>query len=378
MSEQTQLSERQRVEVAEKPFIVDSDTHNYPYPQDLVPYLPQRWRDYLTTIGLRTQAETGLVRARFMACRTDSWPPSGKAPGNDQEFFRQQLLDEWDIDVAILNSMAMGMQWYIGGNQPVEFSAALLAAINDWVAEEWIDADERFYSSICTPFEEDVIGVRELERWAEHDRFVQVLLPFRTQKPVGNRKYWEMFEAAVHYDLPIAFHPGSTGNNMITGAGWPSFYYEDHVGLPQALLNQCASLICEGVFDRFPTLKIVFDESGWSWVTPFCWRFDRAWRQLRDEVPHLQRKPSEYIREHFWFTTQPIEEPERPKQFMEAFELFGQEDRILYSSDYPHWDFDAPDQALPRTLSEETRRKIFGGNALTLYKKLPAPASMRS
>ena len=166
-------------------------------------------------------------------------------------------------------------------------------------------------------------------------------------------------------------HPGSIGNNLVTGAGWVSFYFEDHAGLPHALYNQIASLICEGVFDRFPDLKIVILEGGWSWVAPFMWRFDRAFEQLRREVPHVQRRPSEYIRDHFWFTTQPIEEPEHPEQFGEALAALGMPDRLLFSSDYPHWDFDPP-SALPTSLTPDLRRAILFENALALY-DLPGP-----
>jgi uncharacterized protein len=358
----------------ETTFIVDCDAHNMAFPNDLEPYLPSRWRSYLGSYGLRTPSELGLVRARFMACRTDAWPPNGKSPGSDPAFFRQELLDRWNIDRAILNSSAMGMQQYLGGNQPREFSAALLAASNQWAADEWLASDDRFYSSICSMFEDRELGEPELRRWADDPRFVQILLPFRTRQPIGNPTYWWMFELAVEHGLPVVFHPGSLGNNSVTASGWPSFYFEDHVGLPQALFAQVASLVFEGVFDRFPDLRIVIAEGAWSWVRPYGWRLDRAWREHRDEVPHLQRAPSEYLAEHFWFTSQPIEEPETPAQFQEAWDVLALEDRLMYSSDYPHWDFDAPGEALPRVLPEDTQRRIYGENALALYPRILGPS----
>jgi uncharacterized protein len=365
------------VATVDKPFVVDSDAHNAPFPADIAPYLPGRWREYFDTYGLRTPSELGLVRARFMASRTDSWPPSGKPPGSDPEFFCQELLDKWDIDRAILNSAAAITQGYLGGNQPPEFSAAIMTAANEWAADKWLARDERLYSAICTVFEEPELGARELRRWAAHPRFVQILLPFRTQRPLGHRRYWWLYEAAVEHDLPIVLHPGSTGNGLVTASGWPSYYFEDHVGFPQALIVQAASLIFEGVFDRFPDLKIVFAEGAWSWVVPYGWRLDRAWRQMRGEVRHIQRPPSEYLAKHFWFTSQPIEEPASAEQFVEAWQLFGREDRLLYSSDYPHWDFDSPEEALPTVLPEATRHKILGQNALDLYSRIAGPSQDR-
>jgi len=43
-------------------------------------------------------------------------------------------------------------------------------------------------------------------------------------------------------------------------------------------------------------------------------------------------------------------------------------DRIMFSTDYPHWDFDDPWLALPPKLDENTRAKIFSGNARALYR----------
>ena len=66
--------------------------------------------------------------------------------------------------------------------------------------------------------------------------------------------------------------------------------------------------------------------------------------------------PSEYIREHFWVTTQPMEETEDPDHLLEVMNWIGM-DRIMFSSDYPHWDFDDPFVALPPALTDEQRRE---------------------
>ena len=79
------------------------------------------------------------------------------------------------------------------------------------------------------------------------------------------------------------------------------------------------------------------------------------------------RRPSEYVREHVWFTTQPIEEPDDPKQLVWAIEQAGIGNRLLFATDYPHWDFDSPKQALPRAMDALLRRAIMCENALELY-----------
>jgi hypothetical protein len=76
------------------------------------------------------------------------------------------------------------------------------------------------------------------------------------------------------------------------------------------------------------------------------------------------------MREHFWFTTQPIEEPERAEWLPQLLDELAMPDRALFATDYPHWDFDAPDQALPASLGDERRDAIFAGNARALYPAL--------
>jgi predicted TIM-barrel fold metal-dependent hydrolase len=130
------------------------------------------------------------------------------------------------------------------------------------------------------------------------------------------------------------------------------------------------SLVMEGVFERFPTLRVVSAENGFAWVPALCWRLDSIDALLHDEVPHLQRRPSEYIRDHVWFCTQPIEEPPRTLDLLWLIDQVGAE-RLLFATDYAHWDWDAPDAALPARLPALARRRIFYENARELY-RLPA------
>jgi uncharacterized protein len=356
--------------------IIDTDVHNAVPPDSihaLGPYMSKRWARYLELIGARSLGEDPLIRARPATSRSDAWPPNGKGPGEDPDFVRRQLLDAYGIHCGILNNTSGTWQPYIGGNQPAGLTIELMHALNDWAADEWLAIDRRWRSSICVPFEEPAAAAREIalrRDGPDADRWVQVLLADRLEKPIGNPKYWPMLEAAAEHGVPLAFHPGGRGMNPITGCGWPSYYYEDHVGYPQAAFSHLASLIFEGAFDRWPQLKVVLVEGGYSWAVPYAWRLDGAWRLLREEVPELERKPSEYLRDRVWYTTQPMEEPERPQWFPAMYrqmERAGLGNRLMFSTDYPHWDFDSPTHALPRSLDQDTRRRILAENASALY-----------
>jgi predicted TIM-barrel fold metal-dependent hydrolase len=359
------------------PMLIDTDVHNAVPPdaiRALSPHLPTRWAQYLETVGARSLGEDVLVRMRPATARADSWPPNGKGPGEDPDFAREQLLDTWGIDYAILNNTSGTWQPYIGGNQPAGLTVALMHALNEWNAEHWLAHDQRWLSAVCVPFEHPREAAREIalrREGGQAERWVQVLLADRLERPIGHEKYRPLLEAAAHYGLPIAFHPGGRGMNPITASGCPSTYYEDHVGYPQAAFSHLASLIFEGVFDRLPALKVVVVEGGYSWAAPYAWRIDRCWTILRDEVPDLRRRPSEYLRDHVWFTTQPVEEPERPRWFAAMYEQLrsaGLAERLMFSSDYPHWDFDAPTEAIPRSLGEADRAAILYRTASLLYR----------
>jgi predicted TIM-barrel fold metal-dependent hydrolase len=343
--------------------VVDADIHNaLPSAEALYPYLAARWRRHHALFGLPDYAGSSYPRLSPNAARGDAWPPSGLPPGADLPFLRRQLLDAWNIEYGILNPLVA-----IAGPN-VEYSAALARAVNDWQSAEWLTQEPRLRASLVVPYQDGDLAAAEIDRLGEDRRFVQVLLRARTVEPLGRRRFWKIYEAAVRHDLPIGIHFGGSGGLPFTGAGWPSFYVEDHGGMPQAFQAQVISLVCEGVFERYPTLKVVLIEGGFAWLPPLMWRLDRSWRLLREEVPHLREPPSRYIRRHFWVTTQPMEEPARPEYFVQVLHHLAMHDRLLFATDYPHWDFDAPDQAFPATLPAEWEQRIMADNAHALYR----------
>jgi predicted TIM-barrel fold metal-dependent hydrolase len=126
------------------------------------------------------------------------------------------------------------------------------------------------------------------------------------------------------------------------------------------------SLVCEGVFEKFPSLRFVGIEGGLAWLPHLMWRMDKNYKALRDTTPWLKRLPSEYIVEHVRLTTQPIEEPGRRDELAQVLAMMSAEKTVLFSSDYPHWDNDDPNRVL-RRLSPDVRARILGGTAAELY-----------
>ncbi|HEX5501598.1 MAG TPA: amidohydrolase family protein [Thermomicrobiales bacterium] len=342
--------------------LIDCDIHNtVPSGETLARYLPERWRAFHARYGVPGYGGDYYPKANPNAARLDAWPPSGP-PGSDLAFLRAQLLDAWGIECGILNCLLPA------GSRHLEYAAALASAINDWQLAEWLEPEPRLRAALVLPFEDGDLAAAEIDRLGGDPRFVQALLLARTAEPLGRRRYWKIYEAAARHDLPVAIHFGGAAGHPITGAGWPSYYVEDHTGMAQSFQAQVTSLVVEGVFERFPTLRVVLVEGGFAWLPPLMWRLDRAWRLLGDETPEVRRPPSAYIREHVWITTQPMEEPTAPAQFHQLLDQLGMDDRLLFATDYPHWDFDAPDQALPVKLAPALERRIMAENARTLYR----------
>ena len=347
--------------------IVDCDIHPaYRSPADLHPFLPARWREHMTTFGehLRQGLSGQLAWPRMMASgmRVDAFPEQGP-PGSDLDLMRRQHLDANGVEYGMLMQLSRGGM----EERNLDFAAALSRAINDWQLETFVKPEPRLRAGIVVPQEDAAFAASEIEHRADDHRFAQILISPRSSDRLGHRRYRPIFEAAQRCKRPIALHvQGFSGGHASTGSGWPTYYMQEHYAMVGNMQAVMTSLVFEGVFERFPGLKIVLIEGGFAWVPALTWRMDKHWERMRKETPHVKRPPSEYVREHFWFTTQPIEEPENPADLAEIMEWVGY-DRLMFSTDYPHWDFDDPHRAFKTQLSEQQRAGLFRDNAKALY-----------
>ena len=132
--------------------------------------------------------------------------------------------------------------------------------------------------------------------------------------------------------------------------------------------TQVISLICGGVLDSFPDLKIVLLESGVSWLPAMLWRFDKNWKGLRREIPWVRSAPSEYVRRSMYLTTAPLDLPEDCDGLAGLVAQSGGDHMLLYSSDAPH-DHGQPSlMAQIESLPGDSARRILAGNARSLYR----------
>jgi uncharacterized protein len=331
--------------------MIDCDIHaSVPSVEALFPYLAEHWREYI-----RTSAFKGPIDTAYPPRASTTVRKAGVMPTN-VDVVREQVLDPDNVEIGLLNCA-----YNVDGLHNPDTAAAMAAAVNDWLLAEWLEREPRLRASLVVPTRVPEMAAREIERIGDHPGFVQVLLPVRSEAPYGNRRYLPIFEAAASKNLVVSLQFGGAPGNPPTGAGWPSYYVEEYVGMAQVFQTQMLSLIVEGVFDRFANLRVALVEGGWTWLPSLMWRIDKDWKGLRREVPWNTRPPSEYIHERMRLTLQPIDAP--PDRLLQLLTQLGSDDMLLYSSDYPHWH----DAVLPEDLDKTLARKILRDNAAAFY-----------
>ncbi len=346
--------------------VIDCDIHPKTGMEDLKPFLAKHWWDTLDTFGARPRhgfaSGFPYPKSQPQAARRDAWPPGGGLPGSDLKFMRDQLLDFYDLDYGIMNFLSPTGQ----GFQNSDLSVAMAYAANEAAKVKWTGPDKRLKASIVVPYEDGAESAKEIVRLAGQPDYPQVQMLSRTSELAGKKRYWPIYEAASENGLPVSFHVFGYSGWPSTSGGWASYYIEEMSEHSTSCQSLLASLVIEGVFERFPKLKVVLIEAGFGWLPSLAYRLDRNWKRLRAETPHLKRAPSEYIRDHVYVTTQPMEETEKPSHLIDTMGWIGM-DRILFATDYPHWDFDDPRHALPAGLTPAQRRMVLSENARKLY-----------
>jgi predicted TIM-barrel fold metal-dependent hydrolase len=347
--------------------IIDCDVH--PLLADgfasLYPYMPNAWRERFLR-KRAAQAIPGLTM-RFAhpngtVVREDARTETGGLGGTDPHFLIKDLIEAHNIERVVLNSLQSGA--LCATISSVDESIIIATAVNEYYFEHWLALDTRFTYAPVVPSQDPLAAAEEIRRVGYHKQVSAIAVP-PLAILMGNRYWWPIFAEAEKFDLPIFLHvtgmDGIYHGAPMPAGGLPDTYIERYVTLSQAAEANLNSLVMNGTFERFPRLRVLFVEYGFVWPVPSLLRMDRLWRGLRHEVPWVKKSPSEYVRDHVWFTTQPIEEPADPRDLERLVNMVGVEN-LCFSTDYPHWDNDMPMQSL-RMLNDADRDRIMRRNA---------------
>jgi len=341
--------------------LVDTDVHIAPRSIDaLHPYLDARWRDYLRESGIQS-LESDLYPPRSPLSSIPGARPADGPPGSDPDLLRRQLLDPWGVRTAITHCT-----YGVDGIHNPDWAVAMARALNDWQRAEWLAGEPRLRGSVVVAGQDPARAAAEVDRAAGLGGFVQVLMPVRARAPLGSRAFWPIYEAAQRHGLALAVYAGGSGGNPVTPVGAPSYYLEEYVGIANAFQGQLVSLVCEGVPVRFPGLAIVLVESGLSWLPALMWRLDKNWKGLRREIPWVDRLPSQVIRDAVRLTAQPFDAP--ADRLPAVLERLGSDRMLMFSTDYPHHQFDDAGEAAPPGLPAGALARFLRGNAVETYR----------
>jgi predicted TIM-barrel fold metal-dependent hydrolase len=335
--------------------VIDCDVHVAPASMKaLEPFLSAYWREYIASAGIRL---LGLSSA---------YPPKapttgGPAPAN-YETLRERVLDALEPEYAVLNCVTI-----CEAHRNPYYQSALASALNDWLRAEFLDRDERLRASLVVSTVDTDDAVAEVERLADDHRFVQVLLPIRADSPYGNKRFHRLYEACAERGLALGLHAWGRAGHAPTTTGYTLSYLEDYLSNPTIAQTHVVSLVSEGVFDRFPALRVILSECGFAWLPALLWRFDKDWKGVWREVPWVKEKPSAYVKRHFKATTAPAHLPAtEPRHVRELLDMIGA-GWLVHASDYPH-EHGPTVQALYEALDEDERHAVLAGNAAELYR----------
>lgn len=344
--------------VSDLDIIVDADGHILETIDDLLPYMDDASRSIVER-GQRFDYDA--IYSRSAPAPPASTHYGDLERGDDPEKILSDM-DEFDIDGIVLTP---GRNQSINTVNNSRVATALASAFNEWVIETTSGYDRIKPTAVVAPQRPD-LAAEQIDRHA--NEVAGVTLPIGgLVPPAGNAQYVPIYEAAATHDLPILLHGNSISGNRSrpVQTAWTETFIEHHtVVFPFQLMWNVTTLVCQGIPEQFPTLRFVGQEAGIGWIPYLTWRLDDHFYEYPDETPYLERRPSEYLEDSFFFTTQPLGRTS-PERMARMIELVGPE-TIMYAADLPHFDFDPPAELfeiLTGRFEDDVVRGIMGEHA---------------
>ena len=371
-----------------RPFTVDADSHVLEPPTLWLDYLEPRFRDRAIHIRNTPEGEELVVdnevilRGRLASLggveqdavdlfRDASIPYLDTCPPASMDTAaRVRMLDDWGVDAGI-TFPTIGILW--DKEEDPELAMAYARAYNNWQLDFSGPARKRIVPIAHVPLYDPALALVELRRCLKLGFKGMFMAPERV---CGKRPshpdfdpLWAELQAA---DVPICMHLIVRFKRQVglAGAQWyepgkeTNAVFAFGLGGVMQLIPAVSSMVCDGLFDRFPRLKVLVVESGAGFAAYVMDRLDEKFQRFGSASPMKQR-PSEYFRRNLWYVMDPQE-----RSIDAQCDLVG-EDRFLWGSDYPHIDshIDAANEVRSALsgMTEHRRNLVLGGNARALF-----------
>jgi predicted TIM-barrel fold metal-dependent hydrolase len=303
-----------------------------------------------------------------MSSRTDAATAKMRARGYDSHS-QLMAMDEEGIDVAVLFPTVC--LYVPNGLNDVrgDLSAAVCRAYNNWLYD-FCQADPlRLKVCAMLPQHDIVEAAKEAKRAVKELGAVGVYMRpnFVNGVPFHTAPYEALWSTLEELNVPVGFHEGTGSVYRQDGSEFGDNRLMLHASShPIGMMKAVLSMICGGVFERFPNLRAGYLEANASWAPFWISRMDRDYELYREwDAPSLTKKPSEYFATNCWVGTEADE-----YELKYTLEAIGNEN-IVFSSDYPHHDSEFPhsvDEFIGQPgVSDESKQKILWDNCARLY-----------
>jgi predicted TIM-barrel fold metal-dependent hydrolase len=293
----------------------------------------------------------------------------GAPPGSMDGAERIVQFDDWGLSAGLVLP-TIGILWDSEDNN---LANAYCRAYNNWLYD-FQAADRKRLVIAANLNLHDIEGaVKELDVRLKQGFKGVFLPPERVDGHAFASDYFDPLWARIEEaEIPLLIHVIVRSRRFVTG--FVGEWYETPanrtfsfaLGAASQVMPACMAMVMDGLFDKFPRLKVVAIEAGCGWAPYAMDRLDEKYQHFSGFDLKLELdKPSDYFRRNLWFVAEPEE-----RTIGAALELVG-EDRILWGSDFPHIDshIDAPDQ-VKKSLShlpQQQQRAVLGGNARKLF-----------
>jgi len=357
--------------------VVDVDAHHYEN-ENYSEFLQYMENDVLKQLALsgRSKNRQALMPTQVgyqdMGGRVTRYPMRSSEKTQDGTLRDIQLGHRWmdamSVDYSCLFPTGM---LNIGLHPQKEMEHELCWSYNRWLTEKVLpESNGRFYSMLSLPFNDPDEALRQVETFG-HRKHVGgfMVTTVRSHMAVNDNAYMKVYRAIEERGLVLSFHSGPNWGEPIFKS-CNRFLSVHALGFTWYNVLHLTNWVINGMGERFPKLPVIWIESGLAWIPFLMQRLDHEYMLRPSECPLLKKKPSDYMRD-MYYSSQPME-----IQDMGAlectFRMMNAETQLLYSSDYPHWDFDLPSTIwdLP-FLSEKAKHNIVGGTAARLFKLPP-------
>jgi predicted TIM-barrel fold metal-dependent hydrolase len=349
--------------------IYDADHHYYEPPEAFLRYLPKQFRkdfqyvsvdgrtklavdgvlsDYIPNPAFEVVAAPGSHEKYYRATNADgltlremTGKPIRSQPAFHNGAAHLRLMDEQRLHGALVFPTLASVIEVRLGHKP-ELIKALFHSLNQWVADEYGFANGRQFPVAAISLTDVDDAVRELEFAMKAGCRAVLIRPAPVPGPSGGRspgarEFDPFWARCAEAKVLVAHHVSDSGYDRIyrwwTGGevqemrAFERDAFKDALdGMGRAAADTINALVCHGMFDRNPGVRVAMVETGSAWVEPMLKRLARTYRKMPQE---FKRHPVETIREHVYVM------PFYEDSARDLGDLIGM-DKVLFGSDWPH------------------------------------------